>query len=176
QFDNLGNFLIGGTGGNIWRVDLAGNASVIATNTSPAGSVSGLAYVAGGCSVNPFGTACNGPGGPTTMVATGDCSIGGTITTTSIHHAANALGLAVLGLTEITPPLDLGLVFGATGCLLYTNPDLLAPALTDGSGNFASSITSNATFAGQSLFVQHAVLEGALFSSFTSSNAVRINY
>ncbi|HEX5054555.1 MAG TPA: hypothetical protein VFZ65_22455, partial [Planctomycetota bacterium] len=26
QFDNLGNFLIGGTGGNIWRVDLAGNA------------------------------------------------------------------------------------------------------------------------------------------------------
>ncbi|HEX5052431.1 MAG TPA: hypothetical protein VFZ65_11705 [Planctomycetota bacterium] len=176
QVDDLGRFLVGSTGGNVYRIDLAGNATLIATNTSPTGTVSGLAYVHGGCHVSLFGSGCAAPNGPAVLIAAGDCAIGATLTTISIHHAPNAVGLAVLGLVGLTPPIDLGPLLGATGCSLYTSPDLLLGGLANPVGAFASMITSNATFAGQTLFVQHAVLEGLTLSSFTTSNAARIDY
>lgn len=174
--NNLGNYLVGGTGGDLYEIDQAGNAAIIATNTSPGTNVSGLAYVQVGCFAAPFGAACDGPSGSTAMTLSGDCSVGGTITTTSGNHTAPALGLAVYGLSEIAPALDLGPILGATGCNLYVSPDVLVGGLTNASGVFTGTVTSTAAFAGNRVYVQHAVLEGTDLSSFTSSSAAFIQY
>ncbi|HEB51652.1 MAG TPA: hypothetical protein ENI87_00180 [bacterium] len=176
QIDDLGNYLIGASQGNVYRVDATGTATLIATNTSPSSTVSGLAFVHGGCSVQSIGTACSSAIGPTSLVIGGDCSIGGLLTTTSYNHSPNVLGVTVLSLAQLPVPLDLGATFGATGCSLYVSPDVLVGGLTDGAGELHFDFASNNTFLGQAMYVQHSALEATQLSSFTSSNAAVVNY
>ncbi len=176
QVDGLGNYLLGAGSGEVWRVDAAGAATLIATNTSPGTSVSGLAYVRGGCSAASIGVPCPGPGGPTFMTLSGSCELGNTFVATSGNHTSPAVGVSVYGVAALAAPLDLGPILGASGCNLYISPDVLVGGLTNGAGEFVTSVTTTAAFAGQQLYLQHAVLEGATLNSFTTSNGYGLSF
>lgn len=173
QVDENGNYLIGASFGEVYRVTYDGTSTLAATNSNPIPlPITGLAYVDGAGFASPYGTPCSGPGGPTWLAADGNYAIGGTITTTSVNHTPTAIALVVFALNSIAPPLDLGPVLGATGCLLYTNLEVVFGSVTNGSGELVFAFTSNPTFVGQRLHCQHAVLQGASLSDFTTSNAV----
>lgn len=177
QVDENGNYLIGASFGEVYRVTYDGTATLAATNSNPIPlPINGLAYVAGSGFGNPFGTACSGPNGPTWLAVDGDYTVGGTVTTTSSNHTPNALGLIVLALSTTPAPIDLGPVLGAPGCLLYANLDVVLGSATNGTGELSFSFASNATFVGQQLFCQHSVLQGALLSDLTTSNALCVQF
>lgn len=166
--DPAGNFVVGGGTGQVYRVPRAGGAPVfLASNTSPANAVNGLAVAGGGGLGVPFGTPCNGTAGPANLAATGPFLVASNVVTTSTNHAANAIGALVLGLSRTfhwsgAPlPILLDPIFGTSGCLLHVSDDILLLGIAGGSApaDLTISLQVAPVVSGLTFYAQHVCLE-----------------
>lgn len=178
--DTNGDLIVGGNAGAIFRVPAGGPASLIATNTSPTTSAAGVSVAKAVAFAGSFGTACNGTGGAATLSVSGPFAIGVPFLTTSINHQPGAVGLAVVGLSNtsygaLPLPFALDPVLGTSNCFLNVSADLTVIAFTDPSGVMAFGLTPTASFFGQRVFLQHAVLE-AVPGGFSFSNGVFVQF
>lgn len=177
--DRDGNLIVGGNAGQVFRIR-NGTSTLIATNTSPATNVSGLSVVKAGGFAGPFGARCNATSGPAWLTATGPYAVGSPFTTTSINHQPLAVGLWIIGLSNTTYgalplPLLLDPLLGTATCFLNVSPDFTSVNFADASGAMAVSFTPTPPFAGQRVFVQHAVLE-TVPGGIAFSNGVCIQF
>jgi hypothetical protein len=181
--DQNGDFVTGGGTGQVYRVPRGGGAPMfLASNTSPANAVNGLAVAgAGGYGIG-YGPACSAQFGPAVLTASGPFLVNATIATSSSNHAAGALGVLALGLDR-TSHLGLPLpflvdgLFGTNGCHLNVALDVTFGGVAAASAPAALvfPIAIPPAFAGQQFFAQHVALEpvpGSL--SFSNGLAIRI--
>lgn len=165
--DHNGDFVTGGGTGQVHRIPRAGGTPLfLFNNTNPFGNVNGITVVGGGGYGRPFGSACSAAAGPATLRASGAFRAGQTLTLTSANHAANTLGVLVLGISNTswlgTPlPLLLDPLLGTSGCSLHVSGDVttagVAAASTPADLTFALVLPP--AFAGQRFFAQHVGLE-----------------
>lgn len=162
--DQNGDFVTGGGVGQIYRIPRAGGAPVQIGNYT--GPLNGLAVAGAGGYALPFGASCDASFGAATLRATGPFLVGSTIVTSSANHAANSLGLCVLGLSRtshlgIPLPFLLDPLLGTQQCSAFVSLDATPGDLTGGTApaafDFAVPIT--ASFGGKTFFVQHVCLE-----------------
>jgi hypothetical protein len=131
----------------------------------------------------PFGVACNGVGGPATLVANGSFAPGTNVLFESGNHAPNAIGLTIFGLSQtnhqgIPLPLLLDPIFGTSGCTLYT--DLVATALALTSSTSPAVLSQPfgvpaGGWTGFGCYVQQACLE-PVPGGWSWSNALRVQF
>jgi hypothetical protein len=167
DIDQNGDLVAGGGTGQVYRIPRAGGSpTFLVNNTSPLGNVNGIAVVGGGGFGRPFGAACNGEAGPALLRASGAFHVGALLTTTSSNHAANALGVLVLGLSNtawlgLPLPLALDPLLGTSGCSLHVSGDVTLAGIASASApadlTFAFPLT--AAFANATFFAQHVALE-----------------
>ncbi|HEX5051586.1 MAG TPA: hypothetical protein VFZ65_07440 [Planctomycetota bacterium] len=165
--DGNGDLVTGGGTGQVYRVPRAGGAPVfLASNTSPANAVNGLSVAGAGGYGIPFGASCSATSGPATLIATGPFAVGSTVSTTSGNHAANSLGILVLGLDRtnylgLPLPFLLDPVFGTASCYLNVSLDVTFGGVTGASSpaELTFSFVLPPSFAGQHFYAQHACLE-----------------
>lgn len=101
---------------------------------------------------------------------------GETLNLFSPQHASSSLGILVVGLTTIAPPVDLGPIFGTAGCNLYVTPDLLLGAAADSFGRFNVPFVFPAAF-GLAVHFQLAALEPVPGGwSFTNGFSVQVPF
>ncbi len=86
----------------------------------------------------PFGSGCSSAAGPLLITADTLPWIGGSFRTTTNGLAANTLCLGLIGLSQLSFPLDQLLAEGQPGCTLLAAPDILL-LLTNGPGGTATS-------------------------------------
>lgn len=165
--DHDGDFVTGGGTGQVHRVPRAGGSPVLLfNNTNPFGNVNGISVVGGDGYGRPFGSACNAAAGPATLRASGPFRAGQTVTMTSGNHAANTLGVLVLGLSNtswLSAPLPLLLdpLLGTSGCSLHVSGDVTLAGVA-GAGapaDLVFALPLGAAFAGQRFYAQHVGLE-----------------
>lgn len=127
-----------------------------------------------------FGVGCQAAAtAQATLQAKGSAMPGTTMQFFSNDHAAGAIGLFVLGLSNtvhqgVPLPVDLDPVLGTVGCDLLVGPDLLLLAQANGLGRFGLTFTMPAVFGGVVHF-QLAALEpvpGGM--SFTNGVSVQM--
>ncbi len=181
--DENGDFVAGGGTGQVYRIPRAGGSpAFLVANTSPANAVNGLAVAgAGGYGIG-FGDACNATFGAATLVASGPFLVGSTVTTTSIDHAPNSIGVLALSLSRATYlglplPFLVDGVLGTAGCYLNVGLDVTLGGATSSTtpASLSFSFVIPPSFAGQEFFAQHLCLEpvpGSL--SFSNGLAFRI--
>jgi streptogramin lyase len=165
--DQNGDFVAGGGTGQVYRIPRAGGSpTFLVSNTSPLGNVNGIAVVGGGGFGRPFGTACSGEAGPSVLRAAGPFRVGATVTTTSGNHAANALGVVVLGLSNTNwggapLPLLLDPLLGTNGCSLHVSGDVTFAAIASAGApaELAFAFLLTPPFANATFFAQHVALE-----------------
>lgn len=165
--DHDGDLVTGGGTGQVHRIPRAGGAPVfLVNNTSPFGNVNGVAVAFGGGYGRPFGTGCAAATGPATLRAAGPFRTGGTLTTTSQNHAANTLGVLVLGLSNTswlgTPlPLPLDPLLGTLNCALLASGDvtLAGVAGPTAPADLVFPLALPPAFQGARFFAQHVGLE-----------------
>lgn len=182
DIDVNGDMIVGGNTGQVFRVPFGGPATLLATNTFPATNVSGLSIARqfGGGFSGTFGNACNATFGPAILGASGPFAVGVPFTTTSINHQPFAIGLWIIGLSNtfygaIPLPLLLDPLLGTNNCFLNVSADFTAVVFTDAAGMLPVSFTPTPPFAGQRVYIQHAVLEGVP-GGFSFSNGVFIQF
>jgi len=102
----------------------------------------GLAKYASGCMplVSSYGTGCISPAGPLVITADALPWIGTPFRTTTTGVPLGALSLGIIGLTQLSIPLDQLLAEGQAGCSLLTTLDILM-LLTNGIGTAHSAFT-----------------------------------
>ena len=165
--DQNGNFFACGGTGQVYRVPRTGGSPVlIASNTSPANAVNGLAVAGAGGFGIPFGQACNGVAGPVSLTAAGPFVVGTTVVTTSTNHAPNSLAVLVLGLSDTTwqaipLPLDVDPIFGTSGCKLLVSGDATFLGFSDANtpANVSFSVLLQPIISGFRFYAQHVCLE-----------------
>ena len=181
--DEHGDFVAGGGTGQVHRVPRVGGAPVfVASNTSPANAVNGLAVAGAGGYGIAFGDACAGAAGLARLSASGPFLVGATVLTTSTNHAANAPGVVVLGTNRsaylgLPLPFPVDGLFGTNNCALHVAVDVALGAVSGTSvpATLAFSLVIPPAFAGQEVFVQHVCLEPVAGSlSFSNGLALRI--
>ncbi|MCA8975770.1 MAG: hypothetical protein KDC98_13695, partial [Planctomycetes bacterium] len=168
--DNNLDWIVGGTGGQVFRVPYVGGSAVlIGTNTFPSTSVSGVAVVGGSVSGswNAFGNTCNGQFGRVTLGITGSMSPGGTFNHVSDNHAPGQLGVAIFGLSSTSYsgnplPYLLDPMLGTNNCFLNVAIDATQVGFTTAASpatlSFSITIPAGGT-GGASFFLQHACFE-----------------
>ena len=87
----------------------------------------------------PYGTGCSSAAGPLVLTADTLPFLGSTFRTTTTGIAANAVGLGVIGFTQLAIPLPALLPEGQAGCSLLTTLDVLV-SLQSGPGTARSSV------------------------------------
>jgi hypothetical protein len=165
--DENGDLVTGGGTGQVYRVPRAGGAPVfLASNTSPANAVNGLAVAGGGGHGLPFGQGCSGAAGVVSLTATGPFRVGATVTTTSTNHAPNALGVLILGLSRESHlgsplPVLLDPLLGTAACFLHVSIDATVVGFSSGGSpaTLAFAFPLTPPFAGQRFHAQHACFE-----------------
>jgi len=112
--------------------------------------------------ITHFGTGCY----QVTSMAQINAGPNPTLLTRSTNHEPNALGIVILGISSsstggVPLPLSIDAIFGTTGCTLYVSLDVTLTGITTGAtpANLDLQIPILAGWRGQSLMVQHAVLE-----------------
>lgn len=179
DIDGNGDFVTGGGTGQVYRVPHAGGSPVfLASNTSPANAVNGLAVVGGGGFGIPFGQACSGVAGPVSLTATGPYRVGTTVVMTSTNHAPNALGVLILGLSDTSHvgsalPYWLDPQLGTSGCYLHVSGDTLVPGISGGTGpaSLTFPVVLQPIISGYRFYAQHVCLE-AVLGGLSWSNGV----
>jgi hypothetical protein len=163
--DHNGDFVTGGGVGQIHRVPRTGGSPVQIGNAG--GPVTGVSVAGAGGYGVPFGQACNGVAGPTTLTASGTFQVLSTVTTTSINHAPSSLGVVILGLSRTTHPglplpLLLDPVLGTAGCFANVSLDVAILQLTDATtpANLTYTLALPPSFGGHDFYAQHACFEG----------------
>jgi hypothetical protein len=165
--DENGDLVTGGGTGQVYRIPHGGGMPVfLADNTSPPNAVNGLAVVGGGGFGIPFGQSCSGVAGPADLTASGSYLVGSTIATTSIHHAAGALGVLVLGMSDTdhlgTPlPALLDPQLGTSGCSLWVSGDALVAGVSSASSpaTLTFQVLLQPVISGFRFYAQHVCLE-----------------
>jgi len=119
------------------------------------------------------GTGCaTATGAEARLFAKADFLAGGTLPLGSTQHAANCLGVLILGLST-PPPGNVDAIFGTSGCTLYVPPDLLLLFQANASGAFSMPFTMPPQF-GLAVHFQLAALEPAPGGwSFTNGFSVQ---
>lgn len=131
----------------------------------------------------PFGQGCAGASGTVSLIANGTFSTGSTVDFVSDNHAANAIGVAVFGLSDqswsgVPLPLSLDPVFGTVGCQLYTDPVVTIAAFTSASAPATLTtpfVIPPFSWTGLTCYVQHAVLE-PVPGGISFSNGVKAQF
>lgn len=165
--DPNGDFVTGGGTGQVYRIPHGGGAPVfLANNTSPANAVNGLAVVGGGGFGIPFGVPCSGVAGPAQLTASGAYVVGATITTTSTNHAANALGVLVLGTSDVVYqgaplPMFLDPLLATSGCSLWVSGDTLVAGVASAGApaSLSFQVFLQPIISGYRFYAQHVGLE-----------------
>ena len=177
DIDQNGDFITGGGTGQVYRVPHAGGSpTFLASNTSPANAVNGLAVAGGGGFGIPFGQSCNGAAGLVSLTATGPYLVGSTVTTMSTNHAPNSIGVLVLGLSNATHlgiplPLLLDPLLGTASCYLNVSADATVNGISNASNpsSLVFAFTLTPIFSGYRFYAQHVCLEPvAGFLSFSN--------
>lgn len=144
---------------------------VMATPVTGYDDIRGLEPLAG--STVAFGQGCNGASGLVVQTVTGSPATGGTLTTLSTNHEANAIGLLAFG--GLIPPLLLDPLFGTNGCSLYVDPAGVLAIVTSPTApatmQFSFGVT--AAMSGARINLQHICLE-AVPGGLSTSNVVAI--
>jgi hypothetical protein len=167
DFDENGDFVVGGTAGQVFRVPYAGGAPTpIGAISTPATNVSGVAVVKSGGFARPYGTGCAGAFGNVALGALGSMVPGATVQLVSNNHAATSLGVQVLGFSDavhlgIPLPFLLDPLLGTSGCSLYASIDATLVGVTGpiGAADLAFSLALPSIPTGFRLFAQHACFE-----------------
>ena len=165
--DHNGDFVTGGGTGQVHRIPRAGGTPVfLFNNSNPLGNVNGITVVGGGGYGRPFGSACSAAAGPATLRASGAFRTGQTLTLASSNHAANTVGVLVLGLSNTTwlatpLPLLLDPLLGTSGCSLHVSGDVTSAGVAGAASpaDLVFSLPLAPAFAGQRFFAQHVGLE-----------------
>lgn len=104
------------------------------------------------------GTGCASTGtAHASLFAKGEFLANSVVPLVSTQHAANSLGVLVIGLTT-PPPINLDPIFGTTGCQLLVAPDLLLAFQAAANGSFGMPFTMPSQF-GLAVHFQLAALE-----------------
>jgi hypothetical protein len=178
--DQNGDLVAGGGTGQVYRIPRTGGSpTFLAANTSPANAVNGLTVVGAGGYAMPFGSSCAASHGPMVLRASGPFLVGSTVTTRSTNHVANAVGVLAFGLSRtnwlgVPLPLSLDPLLGTAGCDLLLSPDLTVAGIATAASpaELAISFVVPPTFAGQTLYLQHASLEPVAGGLATSNGLV----
>ena len=163
DLDSNGDLITGGGTGQVWRVPRLGGAPVPLGNHT--GPLNGIAVAGGSGFGRRYGSGCQGAAGPSVLSASGPFAIGANVVTTSSGHAANTIGILVLGLSRtsyagLPLPFLLDPVLGTSNCSLLASLDatLAGVASATNPSSLAIAFTVPPSFAGQTLYGQHAVL------------------
>jgi hypothetical protein len=161
-------------------VPIGGTATLLATNTSPSTNVSGLSVVKVSDYAGTMYTACAATNGPSSLSTLGPWAPGQTFQTRSVNHAPGAVGLVLLGLSDLVYqglplPFLLDPVLGTSNCFLDVAADATATALADANGVMTAPFPATPVFAGFRLYAQHAVLENVP-GGFSFSNGAYMQF
>lgn len=126
--------------------------------------------------VLPYGAGCSSSGGPLVITADTLPWIGATFQTTTTGVAPVSLCIGVIGLSQVSIPLDLLLAEGQPGCTLLAALDILL-FLQNGPGtaHSAFALEADPSLIGVTFYQQTAPLEfdaGGNIVAIRSSNAL----
>jgi hypothetical protein len=147
---------------------IGGNFAVAATTISHA-----IATLQSDCmaTATNYGAGCSSAAGPITITADTLPWIGAPFATTTTGIAANSLCLGLIGLSQLSLPLDLLLAEGQPGCSLLTVPDIQMLLLPDaGAAHSSFPLGSDPTLIGVVFFQQTIPFE---FDAFGAIAAIR---
>lgn len=164
------DWIVGASGGSVWRVPNAGGTPVlVGNNTTPSTTCSGVAVVGGGVagSWNAYGSGCMGQFGTVGLQIQGTVATGQVITHVSNNHAPNTLGVGILGLSNTTYsgnplPFSVDSLLGTVGCFLNASVDATVVGFSGGSSPAQLSFPfamPPCPIGGLSIYIQHACFE-----------------
>ncbi|MCR9243682.1 MAG: hypothetical protein NXI31_01530 [bacterium] len=173
-----GNFLTGGAFGSVFCVErLSGIPRPLVTNAVP-GTVTSVTVtrVQGDGQACAFGDPCGSVYGVPWLRTFGPNRPGRPAFTSSVNHRPGTLGAIALGTRALPTPLSLDPFLGTTGCFQFVDSVVQIAHFADAAGNLSFAVATNPAFAGVTVFVQHAALDGNQLGDFALSNAVRMQF
>ncbi len=130
-------------------------------------------------SAAPYGTGCSSAAGPLVITADALPWTSATFRTTTTGIAPGSLCVGIIGLTQLSIPLDSLLVEGQPGCFLLASLDIQMLLLPDGAGeaHSAFALANDPSLIGVPFFQQSVPIEfdsGGAIVAIRGSNALAL--
>lgn len=177
--DQNGDFVVCGGTGQVWRVPRTGGSFTLIGGATALAPVNDISVAGGGGGAYAYGQGCAGATGVVQLSATAPFRPGVAISTTSTNHAANGLGVLILGFSNTSHagnplPFALDPLLGTSGCFLNASIDASVLGVVTG-GALTFPVTVPQWFAGSALYAQHACFESVAGGvSWSNGVAIRV--
>ena len=169
-----GSVFVGGT--DLHLVGLFSGGVSGATSTFPGLGIRAAQFTTSRLQV--FGNACQAATGPAGLGGLQPFGAGQTFTAQSIRHLAGALGVQIVGFSDIAfqgqpLPVSVDPIFGTSGCFLRVSADFTLGGVANPTGDLFVTMSLPPTIAFRQFYVQHAVLE-PVQGGISFSNGLRV--